>query len=49
MSCQKMFYHITKNEEHTIKNKTNKTGKELETTIVWDVKILRTIFLDHKE
>ena len=32
MSSQKMFYHITKNEEHTIKNKTNKTGKELETT-----------------
>ena len=28
----KNVYHITKNEEHTIKNKTNKTGKELETT-----------------
>ena len=28
ISCQKMFYQITKNEKHTIKNKTNKNWKE---------------------
>ena len=27
ISCQKMFYQITKNEKHTIKNKINKNWK----------------------
>ena len=28
ISCQKMFYQITKNEKHTIKNKINKSWKK---------------------
>ena len=27
MTCHKMFYQITKNEKHTIKNKANKNWK----------------------
>ena len=44
-----MFYQITKNEKHTIKNKTNKNWKKnLEQHIVWGVKTL-LIILDLKK
>ena len=39
-----MFYQITKNEKHTIKNKgQQKLENKLERRIFWGAKILRTI------
>ena len=39
-----MFYQITKNEKHTIKNKgKEKLENKLEGRIFWGVKIFRTI------
>ena len=39
-----MFYQITKNEKHTIKNKgKQKLENKLEGRIFWGVKIFRTI------
>ena len=41
---KKMFYQITKNEKHAIRNKTNKNWKkDLEQRIVWGVKTLLII------
>ena len=45
----KIFYQITKNEKHTIKDKTNKSWKTIwNNELFMGVKIIRKI-LDHKK
>ena len=37
ISCQKIFYQITKNEKHAIKNKNNKISKKTWKNVLFGV------------
>ena len=49
MSCQKMFITLQKMRNTQSKIKPIKLEKNSRQRIVWDVKILQRIFLDHKK
>ena len=48
MGCQERFYQITNNEKHTIKNKNDKSRKELGATYCLGCKDFTQNFRPHK-